>query len=130
MRKNFWLLPLLVLVLTWLGCTKETTTVQNGREQNTPIQMSMVYDKFSGQKQTKITVGAPVVVTVSVVTESGSIDAYITKDNDVNNSAYQGHNLPSSSFQVTLADPGTYTVRVKAKDHRGSYAFAWRSLST
>jgi uncharacterized membrane protein len=64
-------------------------------------------------------------VVVSIVTEKGSIDAYIAKDDDVANSSYEGHDIQTISFTVTLSESGRYTVRVDADKHTGSYSFSW-----
>lgn len=96
-------------------------------EQNTPTKMSMSYSKFDGYRKTTIKVeeNQPVTVMVAIVSEKGSLDAYIALDNDQAITAYEGHNIPTSSFVVTLNEPGNYTLRVDANDHKGSYAFNW-----
>jgi hypothetical protein len=118
---------LMVLISILGGCTCGSGTVKNGVENNTPTKMSMLYEEFTGYKQTHINVeaGKPVVVVVSIVTEKGSIDAYIARDNDIANSSYQGNDIPTSSFTVTLTEAGKYTVRVDAEKHTGSYSFSW-----
>ena len=128
-RKNSLLIvifaALLMSILT--GCTKGSGIIKNGSELNTPTRMSMIYDEFNGYKETQIKVkeGQAVEVTVSIVTEKGSIDAYISKDNNRENSSYEGHGIPTSTFTVTLKEQGIYTIRVDAKHHSGSYSFSW-----
>jgi hypothetical protein len=122
------LLVCLMLLIPVLGaCTVGSGTVKNGVEYNSSTKMAMLYDEFTGYKQTHIDVGEneTVEVVVSIVTEKGSIDAYIAKDNDTANSSYEGHNIPTMSFTVTLSEPGRYTVRVDADKHTGSYSFSW-----
>lgn len=116
---------LLMSIVT--GCTKGSGITKNGSELNTSTKMSMIYDQFSGYKETQIKVkeGQPVEVTVNIVTEKGSIDAYISKDNNRENSSYEGHAIPTSAFTVTLKEQGIYTIRVDAKNHSGSYSFSW-----
>jgi hypothetical protein len=118
---------LLVLVLIFNACTTGSGTVKNGVEYNSSTKMAMLYDEFTGYKQTHIEVGEneTVEVVVSIVTEKGSIDAYIAKDNDITNSSYEGHDIQTMSFTVTLSEPGRYTVRVDAEKHTGSYSFSW-----
>ncbi|MBP7331354.1 MAG: hypothetical protein KBA08_03475 [Firmicutes bacterium] len=129
LRKNSLLIVILaalsMLILT--GCTKGSSIVKNGSELNTPTKMSMIYDEFSGYKETQIKVeeGQPVQVKVSFVTVRGPIDAYIAKDNNRENSSYEGHAIPTSEFTVTLKEQGIYTIRVDAKNHSGSYSFSW-----
>ncbi len=131
MRKYGYLSLLLVCLMVLIsmlgGCTVGSGTVKNGIEYNSSTKMAMLYDEFTGYKQTHIDVeaGKPVMVVVSIVTEKGSIDAYIARDNDIANSSYEGHDVPTMSFTVTLSEPGRYTVRVDAKKHTGSYSFSW-----
>jgi hypothetical protein len=68
--------------------------------------------------------GQPVEVNVSIVTEKGSIDAYMAKDNNRKNSSYEGYDIPTSEFSVTLKEQGVYTIRVDTKNHSGSYSFS------
>ncbi|MDD4924145.1 MAG: hypothetical protein PHF74_04845 [Dehalococcoidales bacterium] len=118
---------LIVLMSMLSACTVGSGTVKNGVEYNSSTKMAMLYDEFSGYKQTHIDVrqNETVEVVVSIVTEKGSIDAYIAKDNDIANSSYEGHDIPTMSFTVTLSEPGRYTVRVDADKHKGSYSFSW-----
>lgn len=127
MKKNSLLLILVVLLTMLSGCTMGSGTVKNASELNTPTKMSMLYDKFNGYKETQIEVkeNEPLIVAISVVTESGSIDAYIAKDNDTDNCDYKGHDIQTSSFAVTLSERGSYTIRVDAENHTGSYSFSW-----
>lgn len=129
MRKTSLLIVIVAaLVMSILtGCTKGSGMIKNGSELNTPTKMAMIYDEFSGHKETQIKVekGQPVEVTVGIVTEKGSMDAYIAKDNNTKNSSYEGHTIPTSSCTVTLKEPGIYTIRVDAKNHSGSYSFSW-----
>ncbi len=130
--KNIGLLSLILALLIILisipaACTTGSGTVKNGVEYNSSTKMSMLYDEFTGYKQTHIDVGEneTIEVVVSIVTEKGSIDAYIAKDNDIANSSYKGHDIPTMTFTVTLSEPGRYTVRVDAEKHTGSYSFSW-----
>lgn len=109
------------------GCTYGSGAIKNGSELNTPTKMSMTYDVFNGHKETQINVkeGRPVEITVSFVTEKGAIDAYIAKENNTKNCSYEGHTIPTSSFTVKLKEEGSYTIRVNAKNHSGSYSFSW-----
>lgn len=128
-RKNIILPALMAALLGFaLGsCTYGSGTIKNGTELNTPNKMSMTYEEFTGFKETQIRVadGQTVEVSVRFVTEKGSIDAFIVKDNKKENSSYEGHSIPTSNFTVTLKEQGVYTIRVDAKNHTGSYSFSW-----
>ena len=127
MKKLLLLSLLLVIpVLAGGGCTVGSGVTINSQELNTPTRMSMLYDRFTGHRQTKITVkDEPITVKVNIVTEKGDIDAYIARDNDKAGSVYEGNSIPTSSFTVTLNEPGSYTLRVDANNHTGSYSFFW-----
>ena len=129
MRKNVLLIVMFAALSMSIvtGCTKGTGMIKNGNELNTSTKMSMIYDEFTGYKESQIKVieGQPVEVNVSIVTEKGTIDAYIARDNNKNNSSYEGHAIPTSSFTVTLKEEGIYTIRVDTKNHSGSYSFSW-----
>ncbi|MHC1750622.1 MAG: hypothetical protein AB9856_20315 [Cellulosilyticaceae bacterium] len=127
MKKIFLISVLVAMLLVVGGCTKGSSFILSGDETNTPTQMAMTYKRFSGFKQTDIKVkkGEPLTVKVGIVTQKGHLDAYIAKDNDLQNCQYQGTNLSTSSFEVTLTEEGTYTIRVDANKHTGSYSFSW-----
>jgi hypothetical protein len=129
MRNNFILIVLFAALSMSVvtGCTKGSGVVKNGNELNTSTKMSMIYDEFTGYKEAQIKVieGQPVEVNVSIVTEKGSIDAYIAKDNNRKNNSYEGHDISTSEFSVTLKEQGVYTLCVDTKNHSGSYSFSW-----
>lgn len=108
------------------GCTTGSGTVSQGAELNTPTRLSMSHAEFTGHKQAVIQVadGQTVSITVNVVTLSGRLDARV-ESGDGKASRYEGHSLPTTGFVVTLRDPGTYTVRVDATRHVGSYSVSW-----
>ena len=110
MRKNVLLIVMFAALSMSIvtGCTKGSG-IKNGNELNTSTKVSMIYDEFTGYKsQIKVIEGQPVEVNVSIVTEKGTIDAYIAKENNKNNSSYEGHDIPTSSFTVTLKEEGIY----------------------
>ena len=127
LKKNLYLLITLILLAVLTGCTCGSFTILNGSELNTSTKMSMSYEKFNGFKQRNIEVreDETLVISVNIVTEAGSIDAYVAKDNDTTNSTYTGKDIPTSSFTVTITKPGKYTIRVDAQNHTGSYSFSW-----
>lgn len=127
MKRRSILYSIIIIMLMLSGCTRGSQTTIMSKEHNTPTMMSMTYKKFSGYKETNITVkdGEPIKVDVNIVTKDGTINAYIAKDDDKTNCSYEGNDIQTSTFTVTLSDPGKYTIRVDAKDHSGSYEFSW-----
>lgn len=115
------LLTLLIIVMS--GCS---STVQIGSvENNSKHEFSASYYQLNGTKikQVKVDEGEPLNVSMNITTKKGSIDVFIYKDSD--NYEYKGNNMSDHSSEVTLSAPGTYTIKVVAKDHRGSYQFIW-----
>lgn len=127
MRKHNLIFILSLLILLVAGCSRGYYTVVKASEINTPTKMSMSYYRFTGYKQTNVTVkeGQPVVVTFDIVTEEGNLNAYIAKNNDKSNCSYEGKNIPTSNFTVTLTEKGRYTIRIDAETHSGSYSITW-----
>ncbi|MDD3173652.1 MAG: hypothetical protein PHF63_08335 [Herbinix sp.] len=122
--KKLLVIPLLLIILLGLsGCSSfEIGAI----ESNASHKMSASYYRLSGTKETKqltVAEGETIDVSVDIVTKKGALDAYIYKDED--NYDYEGHDIPTSSFTVTLTEPGDYTIRVKADKHKGSYSFSW-----
>lgn len=116
-----------ILMLSLCACSKGSYTVLVGDETNQPTEKAMGYQTFNGYKSYDFAVkeGEEVTIHVSIVTEEGEINAYIAKDNDVKQAVYQGNAIPTSDFTVTIKESGTYTIRVDAKQHKGSYSFTW-----
>ena len=55
------------------------------------------------------------------VTESGKLDCRITDKSD--KEYYNGSDVPTSEFSVTLDGDGEYTVSLNASDHSGAFYF-------
>lgn len=88
--------------------------------------MSMSYDNFNGTKQKEIKVGKgeTIKIKADIVTEGGELDVEI-ENQDTDEDAYSGDDLPTSTFEVTLDKEGTYIIKVDADNHKGSYSFTW-----
>ncbi len=121
--KKILILLVLLSILAFTGCTG---SVQIGAiESSTKHEFYGSYYQLNGTKEKKLTVNEnePLEISTDISTKKGSIDVYIYKDKDDYN--YEGHDIKTSSFTVTLSDAGNYTIKVVAKDHRGSYKFKW-----
>ena len=117
----------LMIMFSACGCVTGSHYTLMSVENNTTTQMSMKYKKFNGYKQTKIKVqkDQPVEVKVDIESNSGTLDAFIRREDDENDFAFRGSDIKTSSFTVTLTNEGTYILRVDAKKHSGSYKFSW-----
>lgn len=126
MKKKFLSSLIVAFMLFLTGCSGSWLII-NGVTYNTPILFSMRYERFNGNKERSITVDAneTLIITVTVETVSGLLDAYIAKDNNTDDCSYQGNDIQTTSFTVTLSQAGRYTIRVDADNHRGSFSFNW-----
>ena len=127
LKKTCIITSVLLLILCFSACSGGSYVSVMSTETNNAQEISMEYDSFDGNKFYDISIEQEVIVTVHIETESGSMSAYIAKDNDVTNAVYQGSDIPTSDFTVALTESGTYTIRVDANQHSGSYSFQWES---
>lgn len=118
---------LTLMVLVMMSCSRGSFSVVNGVELNTETRFSMTYDRLNGFKEKDVVVesGESVEILVSFVSISGELDASICLKNDEETCSYEGNDVPSTSFTVTLSEPGTYVIRVEADRHSGNYSFSW-----
>lgn len=125
MKKIIISVVLIITLFGMVGCTRGSGVMLMGTEKNSNNKMSMSYYRFTGYRETDLQVdeGKEVVISVNIVTEKGTIDASIKDEND--NYAYEGHEIPTSDFSVTLSEPGDYTIKVETKKHKGGYSFEW-----
>ncbi len=126
--KKFLLINLIILlVFSFSGCTYGSEFTIGSFENNSLTSMSMKYMKFSGNKNKNITVkdGETCEIYVDILTEDGKIDLLIKNENG--NLEYEGHDIPTSNFTVTLKEAGKYKIRVEAKNHKGSYSINWKT---
>ena len=130
-RKPSALLPLwlcLFLLSAGLaGCSQPQGGVLavNCVSQQNSTSFSARYDLLSGEKKYEIRVnpGETLALRLNVTTEEGSLAASVSLPGQ--EPAYTGNALGNTSFTVYLRESGTYTVRLTAEKHRGSYSFAW-----
>jgi hypothetical protein len=120
-------LLLLVLVLLVSGCTRGSYSILVGEEDRSPTHYAMTYQRFNGYKEIELEVkqDEPVEVEVRIVSEEGRLHAWIAKGGKKEQASYEGRNIPTSTFTVTLSDPGTYTLHVEGDNHTGQFAFSW-----
>lgn len=122
MKKVFISSIVAILILGFCGCSRSLSI--GAVENNTTHKMSASYIRSTGTHERKITLeeGEIIEVSVKIKTESGSIAAFISREDKV---YYEGHDIETSSFTVSLADPGEYTIQVDTNKHKGGYTFEW-----
>lgn len=119
------LMTCILAIIMITGCTTGSFVTIGSIENNSSSKISMSYQKFDGYKSTKIHVndGDQMEVSVDIVTEKGKLDLKITDEND--KTAYEGNDIPTSNFKVTLDKAGDYTITLNADNHKGSYKISW-----
>jgi hypothetical protein len=120
------LLPLLLILISFVSLSGCSSGIEIGSVGNsTSDKINMSYYLFSGTKTRKITVekDKPVDVSCEIETDRGSLDISITDEEG--NSSYQGQDLETNSFIVTLSEEGTYNLLIKAKNHKGGFNISW-----
>ena len=125
MKKISYSLILIVILLGLTGCSRNFTFELGSIESNTDTKMKMTYKRFDGVKDRTLTVkeGEPVEINVAIKTKDGTLNASIyNEDFDY---SYEGKDIPTSTFSVTLDEPGNYTIKVEGDMHEGSYSFTW-----
>jgi hypothetical protein len=125
MKKLLLLLSILIMIFSLNGCAKSCSFQIGAVENSSSHKMSGSYYKLNGTKTKEITVkdGETLDISVDIKTKSGSIDVFIYNENK--EYSYEGNDVPTSTFTVSLTEPGKYTIEVKAKNHKGGYSFEW-----
>ncbi|MDF2988179.1 MAG: hypothetical protein K0R50_3689 [Eubacterium sp.] len=115
----------IITIVILSGCTYGSFTSVGSIEVNTFSKMSMSYQKFNGYKSTDIHVdeGETVEINADIVTEKGKIGMTIEDEDD--KKVYEGTDIPTSNFKVTLDKAGDYKVTVTGDKHKGSYKISW-----
>lgn len=124
--KRFLVPAALIFILVFsAGCTTGSYTSIGSVEVNAFSTMSMSYLKFNGHKSTKIHVkaGEPIDVKVNIVTTKGKIGLSIVDEKD--KPVYEGKDIPTSDFTVSLEKEGDFTITVKGENHKGKYKISW-----
>lgn len=125
MKKVLLLASILMFAIVLGGCSKGFSFQIGAIENNTKREMTASYTLFNGTKEKEITVddGETVDIEADITTKAGSIDVYVYNEND--EYSYEGHDIPTSDFTVTLSEPGTYTLKIETDKHKGGYSFTW-----
>jgi len=124
-RISFTCVLAIIISIICAGCTTGSGSALLMNENNSGNRMSASYERFSGYKKTTIELksGETKDVSVNITSEKGEISLKITHEDGT--VAYQGDDMETSDFVVTLDKEGKYTVRIDAKKHNGSYDINW-----
>lgn len=125
--KKFLFLPLLCLIA--ISCAACSGNVFVGCVSNsTATKKEASYARFNGDKNYTLTVKEevlPLVVNVHITTEEGVLSVSVHKKDNPENRPYEGNDLQTSDFTVTISESGKYVISLHADDHKGGYSFTW-----
>lgn len=98
------------------------------REQLDGDKKEASYARFNGDKNYTFTVKEevlPLVVNVHITTEEGVLSVSVHEKDNPENRPYEGNDLQTSDFTVTINESGKYVISLYADDHKGGYSFTW-----
>ncbi len=127
MKQKIIVIVLVVLmVILLVGCTSCNFPVINTYKNITTSSMSMKYDIFNEHKTTNLSLKENEIVDVNmnIVSKSGKLSVSIV--NEDNETIYQGIDIPTSSFAVTLNKKGKYQINIDGEKHKGSFHIFWK----
>jgi len=115
----------LALALFMSACTTGSYSSVRSVEVNQKNHWSMSYEKFNGYKQRKITLNGKGEhkFTVEITTESGTLGLLICKNDGT--AIYEETELGTSVFEVVAEGGETYSIRLDAVTHAGSFDIKW-----
>lgn len=112
-----------MLILLLASCSTGGYSTFMSKEHNTGSEFSMEYGKFDGYKNKTVNVDKETEFSVQISSESGQIDMKI--EDKSGNVFYQGNDIPTSNFTVTVKEQGEYILTVHGHGHSGSYKVTW-----
>lgn len=112
-----------VLTAALVGCSSQGKyLVTMCISKQTPTSFSMEYESFDGYRIYKFTLKKTTEVNLRFETVKGKLSCLITdEDGEV---MYDQEDVASGGFGVNYPK-GTYTVRLTADHHQGSFSFYW-----
>ena len=120
-------IAILMMLSFFSGCTatKGSYAFVNSKENSGNGFWAITYDSFNGYKQRTIkrSDDGSNILTIEIVTESGTLDVSITDDSGA--SVYSGVELNTSTFEVPVNSGEKYTIKLEAVDHIGSFSVKW-----
>lgn len=124
MKKIVLCTVLLLLACSVTACGWFGTQFDGSRLGNED-QLVMDYRMLNRTDTQSLKLEAGDVVDFAIVSEWGQVDLLLQKDDD--EAAYEGTDVPTSSFQVTIDDSGRYLLTVTGHHAKGSVHVAKES---
>ena len=108
-------LGLLLALLALSACSKASDAGMHAETKNGVT----VYDGTQ-VRTVQVTEGQTLTLQISVARQAGSLSISVLQI-ETQTYAYRGIEIPSSSFDVLLTQPGAYQITVQAEHFQGSY---------
>ncbi len=121
--RTFILISLLLVFLTACGGAS-----YNGSRTGNDQQFIMDYSIFNTTDSQVLKLEKGDIVDVDVVSDSGKIDIEVKKTGE--KALYEGKDVQTASFQLTIPDSGDYKITVKGRKARGSISFIKETSKT
>lgn len=120
--KKFWMMFLLLaLALSLTACAGDSARF-SGSLTTDDLAFSSQFIELSDTLTSTLKLEDGDVIRVEIVCESGELDATIGIEGA--QPVYEGKQLQTGAFSVTVHEAGTYTVAVAGRKAKGSFAFA------
>ena len=87
----------------------------------------MEYSIFDGTDSQKLKLEEGDIINADIVSDAGSISITIQKDDE--EPVYEGTNIPTCHFQVTVPESGAYVITATGKKAEGSVSFTKIAVS-
>lgn len=113
---------LAVILLLFNSCGKA-----DNPEMNVEIRDGQKIYNGTEQRFYQVDEGMEAELEIEVNRNSGSINITVVDSDSSQKVFYQGTDIPTSDFKVSLPSPGEYKVLTQADNFNGSYTFTWRT---
>lgn len=122
MRKISTCFLALLLTVSFTACS----SVQfSGSRTGNESQLIMDYKVLNTTDTQALELSAGDIVNFEIVSQSGSVDVRLQKEGE--DPIYEGTDIPTSMFQVTIDDGGTYIASVTGRRAKGSVSITTSS---
>lgn len=126
MKQKIKFIALGFLTVLLVSCTSCNFSDINISKNITTSSISMKYDSFNEHKTTTLSLKENEIIDVNmnIVSKSGKLSISIV--NEDNENIYQGIDIPTSSFAVTINKKGKYQINIDGEKHKGSFNIFWK----
>lgn len=125
MKKGMLALMALVLLICLSACAARNESTFNGSILANEDQYILEYQMMNQTETQSFEMAKGDRISVEVVSDAGVLDVMIQKGDD--EPVYQGHQLPTGSFEITVHEAGSYAITVTGIKAKGSIRFIKRA---